>query len=59
MDNKIKRQIIEVRNTGLTNMFDIGMVQHIAKEHKLNELFNYLTIHKNHKEYIQFIMTGK
>ena len=30
MEQKIKEQILAIRDTGLTNMFDIGMVQRLA-----------------------------
>ena len=30
MDQKIKEQILHMRDTGLTNMFDIYMVQRLA-----------------------------
>ena len=32
MTEKIKEQILEIRDTGLTNMFDVNMVQRLAYE---------------------------
>ena len=32
MEQKIKEQILAIRDTGLTNMLDIGMVQRLAYE---------------------------
>ena len=57
MTKKIKKQIIEIRATGLTNMFDINTVQRIAFEAGYYELVNYLEDHR--KEYVHFIFTGE
>jgi hypothetical protein len=38
MEQKIKEQILAIRDTGLTNMFDIGMVQRLAYERDFYEL---------------------
>ena len=54
---KIKEQIVAVRNTGLTNMFDTRAVQVIANEMGFYELVIFLEEHK--KEYVQFILYGK
>ena len=54
---KIKEQILAVRNTGLTNMFDTRAVQVIANEMGFYELVIFLEEHK--KEYVQFILYGK
>jgi len=32
MDTKVKKQILAIRDTGLTNMFDTNMVQFLANE---------------------------
>ena len=32
MDEKIKEQILYIRDSGLTNMFDVTMVQRLANE---------------------------
>lgn len=52
MDNIIKEQIITVRDTSLTNMFDLRNVKFIAEELKLNELAAYISNTDNEKEYI-------
>ena len=57
MDAKVKEQILVIRDTGLTNMFDVIAVQRIAYEMNFYELVNYLE--KNRKEYVRFIMTGE
>ena len=57
MSETIREQILAVRATGLTNMFDINAVQRIAFDVGYYELVNYLEEHR--KEYVQFILTGK
>ena len=56
MTDEIKRQILEIRASGLTNMFDVTMVQRIAFERNFYELVNYLE--ENRKGYVRFILTG-
>jgi hypothetical protein len=57
MTEKIKEQILAIRDTGLTNMFDVSAVQRLAYERDFYELVVYLE--ENRKEYVQFILTGK
>ena len=57
MEQKIKEQILAIRDTGLTNMFDIGIVQRLAYERDFYELVLYLEDHRS--EYAHFILTGK
>ena len=57
MEQKIKEQILAIRDTGLTNMFDIGMVQRLAYERDFYELVLYLEDHR--AEYAHFILTGE
>jgi hypothetical protein len=57
MEQKIKEQILAIRDTGLTNMFDIGMVQRFAYERDFYELVLYLEDHRS--EYARFILTGE
>ena len=57
MDEKIKEQILAIRDTGLTNMFDLPVVQRLAYERDFYELVLYLEEHR--KEYAHFIMTGE
>lgn len=56
MDAKEKEQILAIRDTGLTNMFDIPMVQRLAFKRNYFELVNYLE--ENRKEYVHFILYG-
>lgn len=57
MNQRIKEQILAVRDTGETNMFDVNAVQYIANREGFYELVCYLE--ENRKEYSQFIMTGE
>ena len=57
MTDKIREQILAVRKTGRTNMFDIPMVQHIAYEMQFYELVIFLKEHRD--EYVRFILMGK
>ena len=53
----IKKQILAVRDTALTNMFDVNMVQRIANDMGFYELVIYLEDHR--REYAHFILTGQ
>ncbi|MCD8382884.1 MAG: DUF5049 domain-containing protein [Clostridiales bacterium] len=44
MTEKIKEQILYIRDTGKTNMFDVGMVQYLANEYGFYELVVYLEV---------------
>ena len=57
MTDKIKEQILAVRDTGRTNMFDVNAVQRIAYEMDFYELVCWLEEHK--KEYTHFILYGE
>lgn len=57
MDNKIKEQILSIRETGLTNMFDTLAVQRIAHEMNFFELVVFLEEHRD--KYVRFILTGE
>ena len=57
MEQKIKAQILAIRDTGLTNMLDIGMVKRLAYERDFYELVPYLEDHWS--EYAHFILTGE
>ena len=57
MPDTIREQILVIRDTGLTNMFDISMVQHLAYEREFYELVCWLEEHR--KEYVHFILTGE
>lgn len=57
MDAKVREQILAVRDTGRTNMFDVNAVQRIAFELDLYELVAW--IEDNKKEYTSFILYGE
>jgi len=56
MNQTIKEQILAVRDTGETNMFDTNQVLAIANREGFYELVDYLL--DNKKEYANFIMFG-
>ena len=57
MSDKVREQILAIRATGLTNMFDTIVVQRIAFEMELYELVTFLE--DNKKAYVHFILTGE
>lgn len=57
MNDKIKEQILTIRDTGLTNMFDVNTVQRIAYEMDFYELVDFLETDR--KAYVDFIIYGK
>ncbi len=57
MTDKVRNQILAIRDTGLTNMFDVVVVQSIANDMGFYELVVYLE--ENRKEYTHFILTGE
>ena len=57
MNEKIREQILAVRKTGCSNMFDVPMVQYIANEMRFYELVVFLEEHRS--EYVHFILTGE
>ena len=59
MTDKIKEDVLKVRETGRTNMFSVYDVQRIAYELELYDLVMYLEEKDNWKEYTHFILTGK
>ena len=56
MTSKIRDQILAIRDTGLTNMFDKNMVQRLAYDREMYELVLFLE--DEPKEYVKFIMYG-
>ena len=57
MTEIVKEQILAIRETGITNMFDLPVVQRLAYERDFFELVLYLEEHP--KEYVHFIITGE
>ena len=56
MSEKVKEQILYIRSTGLTNMFDLKRVRELAVEFDMPELIEFLDEHQ--KEYGRFILYG-
>ena len=56
MNEKVKEQLLAVRETVLTNMFDLNAVQRIAYDIDFFELVNF--IEENKSAYVRFILTG-
>ena len=57
MTEIVKEQILTIRETGITNMFDLPMVQRLAYERNFFDLVVYIEAHP--KEYAHFILTGE
>lgn len=57
MDNKLKEQILAIRTSGETNMFDVPRVKEIALHEGYFELAFFLT--ENKAAYARFILTGE
>ena len=54
---KIREQVLSIRDTGKTNMFDTNMVQRLAFEQNYFELVNY--IEEDKAGYPNLILTGE
>lgn len=57
MTERVREQILAIRDTGLANMFDLPMVQRLAYDRGYYELVCWLEEHR--KEYAHFILTGE
>lgn len=57
MPERVKEEILEIRASGETNMFDLPMVQRLAFNREYYELVMYLEDHAS--EYVHFILTGE
>lgn len=57
MTEKVREQILAIRKTCRTNMFDVPMVQYIANEMRFYELVVFLE--ERRSEYVHFIFTGE
>ena len=57
MTDIIKEQILAIRETGITNMFDLPVVQRLAYERDFFDLVVFVEEHS--KEYVHFILTGE
>lgn len=56
MTEKVKEQILAIRDTGLTNMFDLPYVQRLAFDMAYYDLVLFIEEHKD--EYVHFILHG-
>lgn len=57
MSDKVRDQVLTIRATGRTNMFDTNTVQIIADEMQFYELVVFIEEHKD--KYVHFILTGE
>ena len=57
MTDEIREQIMAIRDSGLTNMFDLNTVQRLANERDFFDLVMFIEDHK--PEYVKFILTGE
>ena len=57
MNDKVREQILSIRDTGQTNMFDKIAVQRLAIEREYFELVSFLE--ENTKDSVRFILTGE
>ena len=57
MTEKVREQIMQVRESGIVNMCDCLGVQRAAFDMGLYELVNYIEENKN--TYFHFILTGE
>ena len=57
MTEKVKEQILAIRDTGLTNMIDLNAVQRLANDRGMYELVIF--IEENRASYVRFILTGE
>jgi hypothetical protein len=57
MNRTIKEQVLAVRDTGETNMFDANTVRVMENRMGFYELAVYLEDHK--REYSRFVLTGE
>lgn len=56
MNPKVREEIEIIRDSGLTNMFDLPMVQRLAFERNFFELVLFIEEHRD--EYVRFILHG-
>ena len=57
MTEKIKEQILTIRDSGKVNMLSVHKVQRLAFEQKLFDLVLFIEDYR--KEYVHFILYGK
>lgn len=57
LQDKIVKQILAIRNTGVTNMFDVQRVSELCDVLGFDELQDFIA--KDAHGYCHFILTGK
>lgn len=57
MTEVIRKQILNIRDSGETNMFDVSRVKMISLRKGYFELLHYLE--NNPNAYVRFILTGE
>ena len=57
MTEKVREQVLKIRDSGIVNMLAVNAVQRIACERGFYDLVNY--IEENRKGYVHFIFTGE
>ena len=57
MNEKIVSQIMDIRDSGRVNMFDVPGVHHMAFEMEFYELVCF--IEEDRAAYVRFILTGE
>ena len=55
--DRIRQQVLQIRNTGEVNMFDIENVKRLAYYYNCHDLVDYLTTDR--ASYVNLILTGK
>ena len=55
--DRIRQQVLQIRNTGEVNMFDIENVKRLAYYYNCHDLIDYLTTDR--ACYVNLILTGK
>ena len=55
--NRIYQQVLKIRNTGETNMFDVENVKRLAYYYNFHDLIDYLNTDR--AGYVNLILTGK
>ena len=55
--DRIRQQVLQIRNTGEVNMFDIENVKRLAYYYNCHDLIDYLTPVR--AGYVNLILTGK
>ena len=56
MTEEIREQILTIRDTGLSNMFDKDAVQKLAFDREMFDLVVFIEEHP--REYVEFILYG-